>query len=45
MVLLQKLFHQSDAIDNEAAFLEAGFKIWSKKERSLMRVEIGRAHV
>ena len=37
-MLLQKLFHHSDAIDNEAAFLEAGFKIWSKKERSLMRV-------
>ena len=37
-MLLQKLFHHSDAIDNEAAFLEAGFKIRSKKERSLMRV-------
>ena len=37
-MLLEKLFHHSDAIDNEAAFLEAGFKIRSKKERSLMRV-------
>jgi hypothetical protein len=37
-MLLQKLFHHSDAIDNEAAFLAAGFKIRSKKERSLMRV-------
>src|SRR3984893_13685384 len=37
-MLLQKLFQHCDAIDNEAAFLEAGFKIRSKKERSLMRV-------
>lgn len=37
-MLLEKLFHHSDAIDNEAAFLEAGFKIRSKKERSLMRI-------
>jgi hypothetical protein len=37
-MLLQKLFHHSDAIDSEAAFLEAGFKIRSKQERSLMRV-------
>ena len=42
-MLLQKLFHHSDAIDNEAAFLAAGFKIWSKKERSLMRVATYRA--
>jgi hypothetical protein len=37
-MLLQKLFRRSDAIDNEAAFLEAGFKIRSKSPRSLMRV-------
>jgi hypothetical protein len=37
-MLFQKLFHHSEAIDNEAAFLEAGFKIRSKNERSLMRV-------
>ena len=37
-MLLQKLFRRSDVIDNEAAFLEAGFKIRSKNPRSLMRV-------
>jgi hypothetical protein len=37
-MLLQKLFRRSDAIDNEAAFLEAGFKVGSKNSRSLMRV-------
>jgi hypothetical protein len=35
---LHKLFRRSDAIDNEAAFLEAGFKIRSTNPRSLMRV-------
>jgi hypothetical protein len=37
-VLLQELFRRSDVIDNEAAFLEAGFKIRSCNSRSLMRV-------
>ena len=37
-MLLQKLFRRSDAIDNEAAFLQAGFKVRSKNSRSLMRV-------
>jgi hypothetical protein len=37
-MLLQKLFRCPNAIDHEAAFLEAGFKIRSKKPRSLMRI-------
>lgn len=37
-ILLQNLFDRFNAINNEAAFLEAGFKILAKKERSLMRV-------
>jgi hypothetical protein len=37
-ILLQKLFRRSDVIVNEAAFLEAGFKIRSENPRSLMRV-------
>src|SRR5690242_19239123 len=36
--LLEKLFRRFGVIDNEAAFLAAGFKIRSNKERSLMRV-------
>lgn len=36
--LLEMLFHRSDVIDNETAFIEAGFEIRRKKARSLMRV-------
>jgi hypothetical protein len=36
--LLETLLHRSGVIDNEAAFLEAGFEIRRKMARSLMRV-------
>jgi hypothetical protein len=36
--LLETLFRHSGVIDNEAAFLKAGFEIRSRKNRSLMRI-------
>jgi hypothetical protein len=36
--LLQRLFRRSSIIENEAAFLAAGFEIRRKQRRSLMRV-------
>jgi hypothetical protein len=36
--LLERLFRRSSLIDNEAAFLSAGFEIRTKRPRSLMRV-------